>query len=185
MEARSGWKRYPMLYEVRGSDQKTMFAAILAVLDREHLRLNIVERDKLGEHGAGDVYASPRAARGISNCWPSWWRATPRTRWLRSAMKRRIEIKTTEQATIPFVKAHACGNDFLIRGGGGCGRALMRRWRGGCARATPALARMGSSFWIATAGGERRFFSAALQRGWQRGGAIGQWDALRGCVAGA
>jgi diaminopimelate epimerase len=29
-------------------------------------------------------------------------------------MKRRIEIETTEQATIPFVKAHACGNDFLI-----------------------------------------------------------------------
>jgi len=29
-------------------------------------------------------------------------------------MKRRIEIKTTEQTTIPFVKAHACGNDFLI-----------------------------------------------------------------------
>ena len=30
-----GWKRFPMLYEVRGSDEKTMFAAILAVLDRE------------------------------------------------------------------------------------------------------------------------------------------------------
>jgi diaminopimelate epimerase len=29
-------------------------------------------------------------------------------------MKRRTEIKTTEQATVPFVKAHACGNDFLI-----------------------------------------------------------------------
>ena len=28
-------------------------------------------------------------------------------------MKRMTEIKTTEQATIPFVKAHACGNDFL------------------------------------------------------------------------
>jgi len=48
LESRSGWKRYPMLYEVRGSDQKTMFAEILAVLDREHLRLNIVERDSLG-----------------------------------------------------------------------------------------------------------------------------------------
>ena len=29
-------------------------------------------------------------------------------------MKRRIEIKSTKQTTIPFVKAHACGNDFLI-----------------------------------------------------------------------
>jgi putative Mg2+ transporter-C (MgtC) family protein len=49
LETQSGWKRYPMLYEVRGSDQKSMFAAILAVLDRESLRLNIVERDTVGE----------------------------------------------------------------------------------------------------------------------------------------
>lgn len=49
LESRSRWKRYPMLYEVRGSDDKMMFAAILAVLDREHIRLNIVERDKVGE----------------------------------------------------------------------------------------------------------------------------------------
>ena len=48
MGGRSGWKRYPMLYEVRGSDENTMFG-VLAVLDREHLRLNILERDKLGE----------------------------------------------------------------------------------------------------------------------------------------
>jgi putative Mg2+ transporter-C (MgtC) family protein len=37
-----------MLYEVRGSNADTMFAAILSVLDREHLRLSIVERDKVG-----------------------------------------------------------------------------------------------------------------------------------------
>ncbi len=49
MEARSGWKHYPMLYEVRGSDQKTLFESVLAVLDRERLRLNIVERDTVGE----------------------------------------------------------------------------------------------------------------------------------------
>jgi putative Mg2+ transporter-C (MgtC) family protein len=48
-ESRSRWKRYPMLYEVRGSDDTTMFAAILAVLDREHIRLNIMERDKVGD----------------------------------------------------------------------------------------------------------------------------------------
>jgi putative Mg2+ transporter-C (MgtC) family protein len=48
LESRSGWKRFPMLYEVRGRDRETMFAAILAVLDREHLRLNIVERDTVG-----------------------------------------------------------------------------------------------------------------------------------------
>ncbi len=49
LEARSGWKRFPMLYEVRGLDEKTMLAAILVVLDREHLRLNIMKKEKLGE----------------------------------------------------------------------------------------------------------------------------------------
>jgi len=48
LEARSKWKRFPMLYEVRGIDQEAMFATVLVVLDREHLRLNIVERDKVG-----------------------------------------------------------------------------------------------------------------------------------------
>jgi len=48
VESRSTWKRLPMLYEVRGTDEQSMFGAILAVLDREHLRLQIVERDKLG-----------------------------------------------------------------------------------------------------------------------------------------
>jgi putative Mg2+ transporter-C (MgtC) family protein len=47
-EARSNWKRFPMLYEVRGSDENTMFAAILAVLDREHMRLNIMEQGQVG-----------------------------------------------------------------------------------------------------------------------------------------
>jgi putative Mg2+ transporter-C (MgtC) family protein len=48
LESRSKWKRFPMLYEVRGNDEDRMFHAILHVLDREHLRLNIIERDKLG-----------------------------------------------------------------------------------------------------------------------------------------
>jgi len=48
LESRANWKRFPMLYEVRGTDEKQMFAEILAVLDREHLRLKIVDRDTLG-----------------------------------------------------------------------------------------------------------------------------------------
>jgi putative Mg2+ transporter-C (MgtC) family protein len=48
LESRSGWKRFPVLYEVRGSDEKSMFAAILSVLDKEHIRLNIVEREAVG-----------------------------------------------------------------------------------------------------------------------------------------
>ncbi len=63
MEGRSGWKRYPMMYEVRGSDQNSMFAAVLAVLDREHLRLNIVERDRLGEQERVTFTLSASSAR--------------------------------------------------------------------------------------------------------------------------
>jgi putative Mg2+ transporter-C (MgtC) family protein len=48
LEARSGWKRFPMLYEVRGASEDLMYAEILKVLDREHVRLNIVDREKLG-----------------------------------------------------------------------------------------------------------------------------------------
>jgi len=48
LEARSRWKRFVMLYEVRGNDEETMFADVLSVLDRWHLRLRIVERDKVG-----------------------------------------------------------------------------------------------------------------------------------------
>jgi putative Mg2+ transporter-C (MgtC) family protein len=49
LESRSKWKAYVMLYEVRGADEKTMFADIFKVLDREQLRLNVVDRDKVGE----------------------------------------------------------------------------------------------------------------------------------------
>ena len=51
-------------------------------------------------------------------------------------MKRRTEIDSTELATIPFVKAHACGNDFLILEEalvGGAHAALARKL---CARNT-------------------------------------------------
>ena len=57
MEGRSGWKRYPMMYEVRGSDQNSMFAAVLAVLDREHLRLEHCGAGQVGRTGTGDVHA--------------------------------------------------------------------------------------------------------------------------------
>jgi putative Mg2+ transporter-C (MgtC) family protein len=48
LEARLGWKRFPMVYEVRGTDESRMFEEILSALDREHLRLEILDRDKLG-----------------------------------------------------------------------------------------------------------------------------------------
>lgn len=48
LESKSKWKRFVMLYEVRGVDEHRMFAAVLHVLDTAHLRLNITERDTLG-----------------------------------------------------------------------------------------------------------------------------------------
>jgi putative Mg2+ transporter-C (MgtC) family protein len=48
LEVRAHWKRFPMLYEVRGNDEASMFLEILKVLDKEHLRLVILDRDKLG-----------------------------------------------------------------------------------------------------------------------------------------
>lgn len=47
MESRAGWKHITMLYEVRGTDLKAMYVAVLSVLDRMAIRLNIVERDSM------------------------------------------------------------------------------------------------------------------------------------------
>ena len=47
VESRTVWKRYPVMYEVRGRDQNRIYVAILSVLDRIGERLNIVERDSL------------------------------------------------------------------------------------------------------------------------------------------
>jgi len=48
MELKLPWKQYVLLYEVRGIDQGPMFAAILDVLDRARIRMNVIERDTLG-----------------------------------------------------------------------------------------------------------------------------------------
>jgi putative Mg2+ transporter-C (MgtC) family protein len=63
LESQSSWKIFPMLYEVRGSDERTMFADILCALDRAHLRLNIVERDLVGAQARVTFTISASAAR--------------------------------------------------------------------------------------------------------------------------
>jgi putative Mg2+ transporter-C (MgtC) family protein len=47
LEAVTGWQRYPLIYEVRGSNPDRIYVAILSVLDRAGERLNIIERDSL------------------------------------------------------------------------------------------------------------------------------------------
>jgi len=49
MEYKLPWKQYVLLYEVRGRDEASMYTAILSVLDQAKIRLNLVERDVLGE----------------------------------------------------------------------------------------------------------------------------------------
>jgi putative Mg2+ transporter-C (MgtC) family protein len=49
LESRLGWKHYPLLYEVRGRDQGKIYRAVLSVLDRFALRLNVVDRDSVAE----------------------------------------------------------------------------------------------------------------------------------------
>jgi putative Mg2+ transporter-C (MgtC) family protein len=47
LESVTGWQRYPLIYEVRGSNHNRIYVAILSVLDRAGERLNIIERDSL------------------------------------------------------------------------------------------------------------------------------------------
>jgi putative Mg2+ transporter-C (MgtC) family protein len=45
LEMHLDWKQYPLLYEVRGANSANTYTAILAVLDKAGIRLNIVDRD--------------------------------------------------------------------------------------------------------------------------------------------
>jgi putative Mg2+ transporter-C (MgtC) family protein len=49
LEWKVGWQRYPMVYEVRGTDQGKMSSAMLQVLDAAGERLSILERENLGD----------------------------------------------------------------------------------------------------------------------------------------
>jgi putative Mg2+ transporter-C (MgtC) family protein len=49
LEEKLGWKHYPMLYEVRGTDQTAIYRAVLSVLDRYAVRLNVIEKDSVAE----------------------------------------------------------------------------------------------------------------------------------------
>ena len=67
MEAMSGRTQYSMLYEVRGTDEKDLYAAIFSVLDAAHIRLNVLERGTMGalERVTFDVVANKNTHRGL------------------------------------------------------------------------------------------------------------------------
>ncbi len=47
LEGKSGRTRTSMWYEVRGDDEKALYVGILSVLDREHIRLSVVEHSSV------------------------------------------------------------------------------------------------------------------------------------------
>jgi len=47
MEARAGLKRYPLIYEVRGTDRSKMYLAVLSVLDRAGMRLSVMDSQSI------------------------------------------------------------------------------------------------------------------------------------------
>ena len=83
---------------------------------------------------------------------------------------------------IPFVKAHACGNDFLIIEEADARREPCGPGAAACARNT-GIGADGIEFLERTS--ERRILPAAVQCGRQRGRAFRQRHTLRGGMAGA
>ena len=67
LEPMTGRKRIPMLYEVRGSDERAIFLTILSVLDRAHLRLNVVEKSTVAdiERVTFEVSAPPKIRQSL------------------------------------------------------------------------------------------------------------------------
>jgi len=47
IEKKLGWKHYPMLYEVRGTDLTEIYRTVLGVLDQFAIRLNVIEKDSV------------------------------------------------------------------------------------------------------------------------------------------
>ena len=48
MEWKLPWKQFVLLYEVRGQNQQLLYLAILHVLDKAGIRMNVVEKDSFG-----------------------------------------------------------------------------------------------------------------------------------------
>jgi putative Mg2+ transporter-C (MgtC) family protein len=62
LEPRTGWKRIPKLYEVRGEDRNAIYVAVLSVLDREQIRLNVTDECTIAdfERVTFEVSAPPK-----------------------------------------------------------------------------------------------------------------------------
>jgi putative Mg2+ transporter-C (MgtC) family protein len=67
LEGKSGRTRTSMWYEVRGDNEKALYVGILSVLDREHIRLNVVEHSSVAsiERVTFEVLASAATHRRL------------------------------------------------------------------------------------------------------------------------
>ncbi len=67
LEGKSGRTRTSMWYEVRGDDEKALYVGILSVLDREHIRLSVVEHSSVAsiERVTFEVLASAATHRRL------------------------------------------------------------------------------------------------------------------------
>ena len=105
LERRANLKIYPLIYEARGSDQTRMLQSILDAMDKAGERLADVERDTIGElqRVSFPLTATKRQherLRAQLQC--------------RAGHRRAAHLPRSGGRLIPFTKAHACGNDFLI-----------------------------------------------------------------------
>ena len=105
LERRGNLKIYPLVYEARGQDQTLMLRSILDAMDSAGERLTDVERDSIGDlqrvsfstHRHQEPARTPADETSRRTC----HRCTP-------------DLSRSGGRLIPFTKAHACGNDFLI-----------------------------------------------------------------------
>ncbi len=105
LERHANLKIYPLVYEARGRDQSRMLESILDAMDKADERLTGVERDTIGE--LQRVSFALTATKKQHERLRGKLLAEP-------AIERAVYLPRSGGRLIPFTKAHACGNDFLI-----------------------------------------------------------------------
>ena len=105
LERRASIKIYSLIYEARGADQTAMLRSILDAMDKAGERLAdfATRRDRRSAAREFHHNRNQEAAR-----------ASARETSLRTRHRLTAQLPRSGGRLIPFAKAHACGNDFLI-----------------------------------------------------------------------
>jgi putative Mg2+ transporter-C (MgtC) family protein len=105
LETRFNIKMFSLVYEVRGEDRNAIQGAVLNALDLQGKRLVEPEQDVVAQlqRISFSVLGTSRPAQ-VPDCGPAC-----------IAGRRQVaDLSRCGGRVIPFVKAHACGNDFLV-----------------------------------------------------------------------